>query len=75
MGQVDSQADQLLHKLDKTDGDLDQVKKEIFGRLRSPLNYSAPAEDLIQRIQEQEASAERLREQIAYLPTIFFYIH
>ncbi|KAJ6660438.1 hypothetical protein lerEdw1_017862 [Lerista edwardsae] len=58
MVQDDPQADQLLHKLDKVDGDLGQVKKEIFNRLRSPLNHSDPTEDLTQRIRDQEASAE-----------------
>ncbi|XP_054834865.1 envoplakin [Eublepharis macularius] len=61
VGQGDSQADKLLHKLDKIDGDLGQVKKEIFGRLRSPLNYSAPGEDLAQRIRDQEGTARRFQ--------------
>ncbi|XP_048345833.1 envoplakin [Sphaerodactylus townsendi] len=61
VAQGDPQADQLLHKLDKIDGDLNQVKKEIFGRLRSPLNYSAPAEDLVQRIQDHEGTTRRFQ--------------
>ncbi|XP_066469470.1 envoplakin [Tiliqua scincoides] len=61
MVQDDPQADQLLHKLDKVDGDLDEVKKEIFNRLRSPLNHSDPTEDLTQRIRDQEGTRRRLQ--------------
>ncbi|KAL8163193.1 UNVERIFIED_CONTAM: hypothetical protein K2H54_014017 [Gekko kuhli] len=68
IGQGDPQADQLLHKLDKIDADLDQVKKELFGHLRSPLNYNAPTEDLIQRIRDQEAKKEAVQKECeAYL--------
>ncbi|XP_062976401.1 envoplakin [Elgaria multicarinata webbii] len=59
--QNDSQADQLLHKLDKIDGDLCQVKKETFSRMRSPLNHSDPIEDLTQRIKDQEGATRRLQ--------------
>lgn len=61
VGQDDPQADQLLHKLDKVDGDLGQVKMEIFNRLRSPLNHSDPTEDLTQRIRDQEGTRRRLQ--------------
>ncbi|XP_061472238.1 envoplakin isoform X2 [Rhineura floridana] len=59
--QDDSQAGQLLHQLDKIDGDLGQVKKEIFSCLRSPLNTSDPTEDLTQRIRDQEGTTRRLQ--------------
>ncbi|KAH0629515.1 hypothetical protein JD844_011620 [Phrynosoma platyrhinos] len=53
--QDDSQADQLLHKLEKIDSGLGQVKKETYSRLRTPLNHSDPIEDLTKRIRDQEA--------------------
>nr|XP_028572776.1 envoplakin isoform X1 [Podarcis muralis] len=61
VAQDDPQAGQLLHKLDNVGGNLDQVKNEIFSRLRSPLNHSDPVEDLTQRIREQEGTARRLQ--------------
>ncbi|XP_062830054.1 envoplakin [Anolis carolinensis] len=59
--QDDSQADRLLHKLEKIDGDLGQVKKETYTRLRTPLNHSDPIDDLTQRIRDHEATTRRLK--------------
>uniref|UniRef100_A0A8D0EFZ1 Envoplakin n=1 Tax=Salvator merianae TaxID=96440 RepID=A0A8D0EFZ1_SALMN len=56
-----SKANQLLHKLDTIHGDLDNVSKDIFSRLRSPLNHSDPIEDLTQRIRDQEETTRRLQ--------------
>lgn len=54
----DSQAGQLLNKLDNLSGDLVQVEKDVFNRVRSPVNHSDPIEDLTKRIKDQEVSAE-----------------
>ncbi|XP_072846610.2 envoplakin [Pogona vitticeps] len=59
--QDDSQAEQLLYKLEKINGDLGQVKKETFSHMRAPLNHNDPIEDLTQRIREQEATTRRLQ--------------
>nr|XP_020660739.1 envoplakin [Pogona vitticeps] len=59
--QDDSQAEQLLYKLEKINGDLGQVKKETFSRMRAPLNHNDPIEDLTQRIREQEGATRRLQ--------------
>lgn len=56
--QDDTEADHLLHKLNKIDNDLGQIKMDIFNRTRSPLNHSDPIEDVTQRIKQQEASTE-----------------
>uniref|UniRef100_A0A8D2LLQ9 SH3 domain-containing protein n=1 Tax=Varanus komodoensis TaxID=61221 RepID=A0A8D2LLQ9_VARKO len=61
VAQNDSQADHLLQKLDRIDGDLSQVRRETFSCMRSPLNYSDPIEDLTQRIRDQEGIARRLQ--------------
>ncbi|XP_013915144.1 PREDICTED: envoplakin [Thamnophis sirtalis] len=54
--QDDSEADHLLHKLNKIDSDLGQIKMDIFNRTRSPLNHSDPIEDVTQRIKHQEGT-------------------
>ncbi|XP_053155328.1 envoplakin isoform X3 [Hemicordylus capensis] len=61
ISEADPQADQLLHKLDTIDDELGQVKKEIFTRMRSPLNYSDPTEDLTRRIRDQEGTTRRFQ--------------
>ncbi|XP_007437687.1 envoplakin [Python bivittatus] len=59
--QEDSQADHLLHKLNKIDNDLGQIKMDIFSRARSPLNHSDPIEDVTQRIRDQEGTKRRIQ--------------
>ncbi|EMP23783.1 Envoplakin [Chelonia mydas] len=61
LAQDDPQADQLLSKLNKISGDLVEVEKEIFSRVRSPVSHSAPTEDLHKRIQDQEGTTKRLQ--------------
>ncbi|XP_074870273.1 envoplakin isoform X1 [Carettochelys insculpta] len=59
--QDDPRAGQLLSKLNKVGGDLVQVEKEIFSRVRSPVSHSAPTEDLHKRIKDQEETTKRLQ--------------
>ncbi|XP_058021921.1 envoplakin isoform X1 [Ahaetulla prasina] len=59
--QDDSEADHLLHKLNKIDNDLGQIKMDIFNRTRSPLNHSDPIEDVTQRIKHQEGTNRRIQ--------------
>ncbi|KYO31183.1 periplakin [Alligator mississippiensis] len=58
----DSQAGQLLNKLDNLSGDLVQVEKDVFNRVRSPVNHSDPIEDLTKRIKDQEGTTKRLQD-------------
>lgn len=55
--QDDPQADQLLGSLDHIGKDLVQVEKEILNRVRSPVNYSDPTDDLARRIKHQQVGA------------------
>uniref|UniRef100_A0A8C8SS88 Envoplakin n=1 Tax=Pelusios castaneus TaxID=367368 RepID=A0A8C8SS88_9SAUR len=55
------QAEQLFTKLNKIDGDLVQVEKELFSRVRSPVSHSAPTEDLHKRIKDQEGTTKKLQ--------------
>ncbi|XP_026523281.1 envoplakin [Notechis scutatus] len=59
--QDDSEADHLLHKLNKIDNDLGQIKMDIFNRTRSPLNHSDPIEDVTQRIKHQEGTNRNIQ--------------
>uniref|UniRef100_A0A670Y043 SH3 domain-containing protein n=1 Tax=Pseudonaja textilis TaxID=8673 RepID=A0A670Y043_PSETE len=59
--QDDSEADHLLHKLNKIDIDLGQIKMDIFNRTRSPLNHSDPIEDVTQRIKHQERTNRNIQ--------------
>uniref|UniRef100_A0A8C4YBY3 Envoplakin n=1 Tax=Gopherus evgoodei TaxID=1825980 RepID=A0A8C4YBY3_9SAUR len=61
VAQDDPQADQLLSKLNKIGGDLVQVEKEVFSRVRSPVSHSAPTEDLQKRIKDQEGTTKKLQ--------------
>lgn len=57
--QDDPQADQLLSSLDRVGKDLLQVEKEVLNRVRSPVNYSDPTDDLGRRIKQQQVSWSR----------------
>uniref|UniRef100_A0A8C3QJY4 Envoplakin n=1 Tax=Cyanoderma ruficeps TaxID=181631 RepID=A0A8C3QJY4_9PASS len=57
--QDDPQADRLLSSLDRVGKDLFQVEKEVLNRVRSPVNYSDPTDDLGRRIKEQQVSWSR----------------
>ncbi|KAF2988480.1 hypothetical protein EK904_013404, partial [Melospiza melodia maxima] len=58
--QDDPQADQLLSSLDRVGKDLVQVEKEILNRVRSPVNYSDPTDDLGRRIKQQQETTKKL---------------
>uniref|UniRef100_A0A8B9DF36 Envoplakin n=1 Tax=Anser cygnoides TaxID=8845 RepID=A0A8B9DF36_ANSCY len=53
-GSDDPQADQLLGSLDRVGKDLVQVEKEVLNRVRSPVSYSDPTDDLARRIKHQQ---------------------
>lgn len=55
--QDDPQADQLLSSLDRVGKDLIQVEKEVLNRVRSPVNFSDPTDDLARRIKHQQVGA------------------
>uniref|UniRef100_A0A803Y9U2 SH3 domain-containing protein n=1 Tax=Meleagris gallopavo TaxID=9103 RepID=A0A803Y9U2_MELGA len=52
--QDDPQADQLLGSLDRVGKDLVQVEKEVLNRVRSPVSYTDPTDDLARRIKQQQ---------------------
>ncbi|NWZ89189.1 EVPL protein, partial [Nesospiza acunhae] len=58
--QDDPQADQLLSSLDRVGKDLVQVEKEVLNRVRSPVNYSDPTDDLGRRIKQQQETTKKL---------------
>ncbi|NWS10162.1 EVPL protein, partial [Pachyramphus minor] len=58
--QDDPQADQLLNSLDRVGKDLVQVEKEILNRVRSPVNYNDPMDDLARRIKHQQETTKKL---------------
>uniref|UniRef100_A0A8B9SB62 Envoplakin n=1 Tax=Apteryx owenii TaxID=8824 RepID=A0A8B9SB62_APTOW len=60
IAQDDPQADQLLSSLDCVGKDLVQVEKEVLNRVRSPVNYSDPADDLARRIKQQQETTKKL---------------
>uniref|UniRef100_A0A8C0UPB6 Envoplakin n=1 Tax=Cyanistes caeruleus TaxID=156563 RepID=A0A8C0UPB6_CYACU len=58
--QDDPKADQLLSSLDRIGKDLVQVEKEVLNRVRSPVNYSDPTDDLGRRIKQQQETTKKL---------------
>uniref|UniRef100_A0A8B9DDH5 EVPL protein n=1 Tax=Anser cygnoides TaxID=8845 RepID=A0A8B9DDH5_ANSCY len=58
--QDDPQADQLLGSLDRVGKDLVQVEKEVLNRVRSPVSYSDPTDDLARRIKHQQVGTAKL---------------
>ncbi|KAM8991845.1 envoplakin [Ara ararauna] len=58
--QDDPQADQLLSSLDRVGKDLMQVEKEVLNRVRSPVNFSDPTDDLARRIKHQQETTKKL---------------
>uniref|UniRef100_A0A8C3Y2K6 Envoplakin n=1 Tax=Catharus ustulatus TaxID=91951 RepID=A0A8C3Y2K6_CATUS len=58
--QDDPQADRLLSSLDRVGKDLVQVEKEVLTRVRSPVNYSDPTDDLGRRIKQQQETTKKL---------------
>uniref|UniRef100_A0A8C0I947 Envoplakin n=1 Tax=Bubo bubo TaxID=30461 RepID=A0A8C0I947_BUBBB len=60
--QDDPQADQLLGSLDLVGKDLVQVEKEVLNRVRSPVNYNDPTDDLARRIKHQQVGTAKLED-------------
>uniref|UniRef100_A0A8V5HH57 Uncharacterized protein n=1 Tax=Melopsittacus undulatus TaxID=13146 RepID=A0A8V5HH57_MELUD len=58
--QDDPQADQLLSSLDRVGKDLIQVEKEVLNRVRSPVNFNDPTDDLARRIKHQQETTKKL---------------
>uniref|UniRef100_G1MZ10 SH3 domain-containing protein n=1 Tax=Meleagris gallopavo TaxID=9103 RepID=G1MZ10_MELGA len=58
--QDDPQADQLLGSLDRVGKDLVQVEKEVLNRVRSPVSYTDPTDDLARRIKQQQETTKKL---------------
>ncbi|OXB81139.1 UNVERIFIED_CONTAM: hypothetical protein H355_005069 [Colinus virginianus] len=58
--QDDPQADQLLGNLDRVGKDLVQVEKEVLNRVRSPVSYTDPTDDLARRIKQHQETTKKL---------------
>ncbi|XP_068119174.1 envoplakin [Hyperolius riggenbachi] len=57
----DPQGSQILNKLNRIHGDLEDTEKQILARVRSPVSRSSPNQDLTKRLKEQEGTAQRLQ--------------
>ncbi|XP_029294129.1 LOW QUALITY PROTEIN: envoplakin-like [Cottoperca gobio] len=57
----DPRAAELASKIDKINKALDQSEKEVLSRLRAPLDNRNPTQDLGNRLQEHEKSAQTVR--------------
>uniref|UniRef100_A0A8C9XNW0 Envoplakin b n=1 Tax=Sander lucioperca TaxID=283035 RepID=A0A8C9XNW0_SANLU len=57
----DPRAAELASELDKINKALEQSEKEILSRLRAPLDNRNPTQDLTNRLQEHEKSAQTVR--------------
>ncbi|CAH2302128.1 envoplakin isoform X1 [Pelobates cultripes] len=57
----DPQSEQILKKLDKIYGDLQDTEQDVLSRLRSPVSRSSPSQDITGRLKDQEATARKLQ--------------
>ncbi|XP_056405411.1 envoplakin isoform X3 [Hyla sarda] len=57
----DPQGTQILNKLNRIYGDLQDTEQEVLTRLRTPVNRAAPSQDITGRLKEQEGTARRLQ--------------
>ncbi|KAM4662790.1 envoplakin [Discoglossus pictus] len=57
----DPQGPQLLDRLNKINGDLQNTEQEVLTRVRSPVSRSSPSVDLTGRLKEQESTSRRLQ--------------
>ncbi|XP_054464216.1 envoplakin [Anoplopoma fimbria] len=57
----DPRAAELASEIDKINKALDRSEKEILSRLRAPLDNQNPTQDLTNRLQEHEKSAQTVR--------------
>ncbi|XP_063098293.1 envoplakin isoform X2 [Cavia porcellus] len=55
------QAQKLLTQMTELDGDLGQIEKQLLAWIRTPLNRTAPLDDLESRIHSHEGTAQRLQ--------------
>ncbi|XP_076871991.1 envoplakin a [Brachyhypopomus gauderio] len=62
IGFANPKATELNASLDKMNKDLDKAEQGVLNRLRTPLDSSDPAKDLLNRLKEQEKSAAALRQ-------------
>ncbi|XP_048222377.1 envoplakin [Perognathus longimembris pacificus] len=58
---VDPQAQRLLTHMTQLDGDLGQVERQVLGWTRTPLNRTAPLEDLEGRIHSLQGTVQHLQ--------------
>ncbi|XP_012864252.1 PREDICTED: envoplakin [Dipodomys ordii] len=58
---ADPRAQQLLTHMTQLDGDLEQVERQVLGWARTPLNRTAPLEDLEGRIHSLQGTVQRLQ--------------
>ncbi|XP_029784826.1 envoplakin [Suricata suricatta] len=57
----DPQAQKLLTRMTRLDGDLGQIERQVLAWVRAPLSRTAPLEDLEGRIQSHKDTAQRLQ--------------
>ncbi|XP_073350769.1 envoplakin [Pagrus major] len=57
----DPRAAELANELDRISRALEQCEEQIQGRLRAPLDNRSPTQDLANRLQEHEKSAQAVR--------------
>ncbi|KAM4692127.1 envoplakin [Rhinophrynus dorsalis] len=57
----DTQSTQILNKLNKIHGDLQDTEQEVLARVRSPASRASPSQDLTKRLKEQEDTDRRLQ--------------
>uniref|UniRef100_A0A8C2V336 Envoplakin n=1 Tax=Chinchilla lanigera TaxID=34839 RepID=A0A8C2V336_CHILA len=55
------QAQKLLTQMTQLDGDLGQIERQVLAWVRTPLNRTAPLDDLEGRIHSHEGTAQRLQ--------------
>ncbi|KAM3921175.1 envoplakin isoform 1-T2 [Leptodactylus fuscus] len=57
----DPQGPQILNRLNKIYGDLQDTEQEVLKRVRTPVNRASPSQDLTGRLKDQEGTAQRLQ--------------
>ncbi|XP_044152746.1 LOW QUALITY PROTEIN: envoplakin [Bufo gargarizans] len=57
----DTQGTQILNKLNKIYGDLQDTEQEVLTRVRTPVNRASPGQDLTGRLKAQEGTAQQLQ--------------
>ncbi|XP_075033903.1 envoplakin [Mixophyes fleayi] len=57
----DPQGTEILNKLNKIYGDLQDTEQEVLTRVRSPVSRSSPSQDITGRLKEQEGTDRQLQ--------------